>query len=101
MIEVVGWCSSAILLATLIRQVHTQWRSGATGGVSRWLFVGQCTASLGYSIYSFLLHNWVYLTSNIAILLVAIVGEGLYVRNRRLATRPGPTVTASVRAAAR
>jgi uncharacterized protein with PQ loop repeat len=87
MIELLGWSSSVILLATLMRQVYTQWRSHATAGVSKWLFIGQCTASLGYTAYSFLLHNWVYVTSNIAILATAIVGEMLFLRNRRAASR--------------
>lgn len=77
-----GWGSSLILLVTLVRQVQTQWRTRATAGVSRWLFVGQCAASVGYTVYSFRLHNWVYVSSNIAILLTAIVGEGVYLYNR-------------------
>ena len=81
--ELLGWTSSVILLATLMRQVYTQWRTRSTAGVSKWLFIGQCSASVGYTVYSFLLHNWVYVSSNIAILLTAIVGEALYVRNRR------------------
>ena len=83
--ELLGWGSSVILLATLMRQVYTQWRTRATEGVSRWLFIGQCTASVGYTVYSSLLHNWVYVSSNIAILATAVVGEGLYLRNRRRA----------------
>ncbi len=86
-VELLGWASSLILLLTLIRQVHTQWRTGATAGVSKWLFVGQITASIGYILYSFLLHNWVYVSSNIAILLTAFLGEGIYLRNRRAARR--------------
>lgn len=84
--ELLGWGSSVILLATLVRQVYTQWRTRATAGVSRWLFIGQCTASVGYSVYSFRLHNWVYLSSNLAILLTAMVGEALYIHSRRRAT---------------
>jgi MtN3 and saliva related transmembrane protein len=87
MVELLGWGSSFILLATLMRQVYTQWRSGATAGVSKWLFIGQCTASVGYTVYSLLLHNWVYVSSNVAILVTAIVGESLYLRNRRAAAR--------------
>ena len=87
MIDFLGWGSSVILLATLLRQVYTQWRTRATAGVSKWLFIGQCTASVGYTVYSFLLHNWVYVSSNIAILVTAIVGEGLFLRNRRAAKR--------------
>jgi uncharacterized protein with PQ loop repeat len=86
-IDLLGWTSSLILLLTLIRQVYTQWRSGAIAGVSKWLFVGQITASTGYTVYSFLLHNWVYVTSNVAILLTAFIGEGIYLRNRRAARR--------------
>jgi MtN3 and saliva related transmembrane protein len=81
--EWIGWVSSLVLLLTLTRQVYTQWRSEATAGVSKWLFVGQLTASTGFSIYSWLLHNWVFLFTNIAILLTAVVGEGIYLRNRR------------------
>jgi MtN3 and saliva related transmembrane protein len=81
--EWIGWMSSVILLATLIRQVYTQWKSRSVGGVSRWLFVGQVTASIGFTIYSVLLGNWVYASSNIAILLTAIVGEAIYLRNKR------------------
>jgi uncharacterized protein with PQ loop repeat len=64
-------------------QTYTQWKTKAVAGVSRWLFVGQLTASTGYTVYSYLLHNWVFLTSNIVLLLTAIVGEWLYVSNRR------------------
>jgi MtN3 and saliva related transmembrane protein len=53
-------------------------------GVSRWLFVGQATASTGYTFYSFLLHNWGYFSSNIAILVTAFLGEGIFLRNRRV-----------------
>jgi uncharacterized protein with PQ loop repeat len=86
-IELIGWGSSLILLLTLMRQVFTQWRTRATAGVSKWLFVGQLAASTGYVVYSYLLHNWVYVTSNIAILATALVGEGIYMRNRALAKR--------------
>jgi MtN3 and saliva related transmembrane protein len=81
--EGIGWFSSAVLLATLLRQVYTEWKSGSTAGVSRWLFIGQVTASIGYTVYSVLLKNWVFMTSNIAILATAMLGQALYVRNRR------------------
>ena len=35
------WASSAILSAIIGRQVVSQWKSGATSSVSKWLFVGQ------------------------------------------------------------
>lgn len=83
-IELIGWGSSAVLLITLLRQVYTQWKTQATAGVSKWFFMGQLAASTGYAIYSGLLHNWVFLTSNIAILCTAVLGQALYLRNRRL-----------------
>jgi len=86
-VDVLGWISSLILLLTLIRQVYVQWKSKSVAGVSKWLFLGQLAASTGYTIYSLLLHNWVFVSSNIAILLTAVVGEGLYLRNRRVAER--------------
>jgi uncharacterized protein with PQ loop repeat len=85
--DLLGWISSFILLVTLLRQVYVQWKSESVAGVSKWLFVGQLAASTGYTIYSFLLHNWVYVCSNIAILLTALLGQGLYLRNRRVAVR--------------
>jgi uncharacterized protein with PQ loop repeat len=82
--ELVGWASSVVLLLTLMRQVYTQWHTQSAVGVSKWLFIGQLAASTGYTIYSLLLHNLVYVCSNVAILLTAVVGEAIYVRNRRL-----------------
>jgi uncharacterized protein with PQ loop repeat len=82
-IDLIGWASSVILLATISRQVYTQWRTRATEGVSRWLFIGQLTASCGYTVYSILLHNWVFMASNIALLCTALVGQALLIRNRR------------------
>ena len=69
-----------------MRQVYTQWKSKASTGVSRWLFVGQLTASTGYTLYSYLLHNWVFMSSNIALLATAVVGEILYLHNKRKQT---------------
>lgn len=85
--DLLGWLSSFILLLTLIRQVYVQWKSESSAGISKWLFVGQLAASTGYSIYSFLLHNWVYVCSNLAILITAVMGEGIYLRNRWIAKR--------------
>ena len=81
--DLIGWASSAVLLVTIMRQVYTQWKTKSTAGVSHWLFVGQVTASIGYVIYSYLLGNWVFLTSNIALLLTAILGQCLFLHNKR------------------
>jgi MtN3 and saliva related transmembrane protein len=81
--DAIGWASAAILVVTIGRQVYSQWKSKATAGVSRWLFVGQLSASIGFTVYSYLLHNWVFLFSNTAMTAIAVVGELIYVSNRR------------------
>lgn len=79
-----GWAASGVLLLTLGRQVYVQWRERSTEGLSSWLFVGQLTASIGFTIYSWLVDNWVFVVTNIALLLTAVVGQLIYRRNRRL-----------------
>lgn len=39
-VDWLGWGASAVLLATLGRQVLVQWRERSTEGVSSWLFRG-------------------------------------------------------------
>jgi uncharacterized protein with PQ loop repeat len=84
--ELIGWSAAVVLLATLARQVYSQWKSGASQGVSRWLFVGQCAASVGFIVYSLLLDNWVFVVTNALILLTAVVGEAVYLVNARRRT---------------
>jgi MtN3 and saliva related transmembrane protein len=79
----IGLASSLILLLTISRQVYTQWKSKATSGLSRWLFIGQLAASIGFVIYSWMLQNWIFLTTNVMLVVAAVVGQVLYLRNRR------------------
>jgi MtN3 and saliva related transmembrane protein len=79
----IGWFASAVLLLTIGRQVFTQWKTHSSAGVSPWLFAGQVTASLGFTVYSYLLHNWVFLCSNVALLVTALLGQTLYWRNKK------------------
>jgi uncharacterized protein with PQ loop repeat len=81
--EWIGWASSGILLATLIRQVYKQWREHSTQGVSHWLFIGQLAASTGFLVYSYLLDNWVFVFTNAALLLTAVLGQLIYRRNAK------------------
>jgi MtN3 and saliva related transmembrane protein len=81
--ELIGWLSAAVLLATIGRQVYSQWRDGRSQGVSRWLFVGQLGASTGFVVYSWLLANWVFVVTNLLMLVTAFIGEAIYLRNRR------------------
>lgn len=80
--DLIGWASALILLLTVTLQVWKQWRSQTTAGVSPWLFAGQISASLGFVIYSFAVDNLVFVLTNSLLLLAAIVGQYLYVRNR-------------------
>ena len=58
-------------------------KSGSTQGVSSWLFIGQLATSTGFVVYSYLLGNWVFVTSNVMLLFVALAGQWLYLRNQR------------------
>jgi MtN3 and saliva related transmembrane protein len=81
--ELIGWASAVILLATLGRQVYWQWRNGMSLGVSKWLFIGQVCASCGFVVYSWLLANWVFVATNALILVTSLVGQWVYIRNKR------------------
>jgi uncharacterized protein with PQ loop repeat len=83
--EFIGWASSLLLLLTIGRQVYTQWQTRSVAGVSHWLFVGQLAASTGFTRYSLMLHNWIYVVSNVALLCTAVAGQLIYQRNSRLA----------------
>lgn len=82
MIDAIGWLASAILLATLIRQICKQARNRQTEGVSTWLFIGQASASALFVVYAVLLHNWVFIITNSALLLTALIGQWLTHRRR-------------------
>jgi MtN3 and saliva related transmembrane protein len=81
--ESVGWASSVILLLTIIMQVKKQWQSGSNEGVSRWLFTGQLASSVGFTVYSVLTWNLVFIFTNSILLLSNIVGVFIFLRNRR------------------
>lgn len=85
--DLVGWLASAVLLLTLGRQVWVQWREQSTAGVSSWLFIGQCAASSGFLLYSWLVDNRVFMVTNAMLLATGIAGQLIYRRNRRCASR--------------
>jgi uncharacterized protein with PQ loop repeat len=78
MIELIGWISSFILLLTLIRQVKKQWEDKTSEGLSKWLFVGQLIASLGFTVYSYLVGNWVFTATNGLLIINNVIGIYLY-----------------------
>ena len=86
MTDFIGWLASAILLATLIRQIVKQ--AGNKNGenekdsVSNWLFIGQATASTLFVIYSVLVNNWVFIVTNSCLLVTALVGQWITAKRR-------------------
>lgn len=78
MFEIIGWASSLILLATLIKQVHKQWKDGTSEGISTWLFIGQLAASIGFTVYSYSVGNWIFVITNGLLTINNIVGIILY-----------------------
>ena len=73
----VGIASATLLVATLLWQLRLQWRKGTAEGVSRFLFVGQLGASIGFATYSSMIGDQVFVVTNIAIGLAAIAGAVL------------------------
>ena len=81
--EAVGWVSSLILVLTIAKQVYKQWQEGSSEGVSKWLFVGQMAASLGFTIYSWLVSNWVFVVTNAVMLVNGLLGLLIVLHHRR------------------
>jgi MtN3 and saliva related transmembrane protein len=80
--ELIGWTSSLVLLLTISKQIHKQWHDDTSAGVSKWLFIGQFAASAGFTIYSLLVRNWVFVVTNGLMALSALVGLVIVLRHR-------------------
>ena len=87
MTQALGWISSLVLLVTISKQVHKQWKEGSSEGVSKWLFVGQVTASAGFTLYSLLIREWVFVFTNSLLLINGLLGLALVWHHRRKQTR--------------
>jgi MtN3 and saliva related transmembrane protein len=81
--ELLGWASSLVLLLTIGRQIQKQWKDGSSEGVSKWLFIGQLAASVGFTGYSYLVRNWVFVVTNGLMATSAIVGLLIVLHHRR------------------
>jgi len=81
--DILGWAATAILIATLQRQTLKQWKSPHPEAVSSWLFIGQMSASVLFTVYSFLLGNTVFVVTNLLLLGTAILGQVLAWRRRK------------------
>jgi len=88
MSEAIGWASSVILVLTIAKQIHKQWQAGTSEGVSKWLFIGQLAASLGFTIYSVLVRNWVFVVTNALMVMNALIGYGITMRQKRQCSSP-------------
>jgi uncharacterized protein with PQ loop repeat len=94
--EIIGWGSSVILVLTIGKQIYKQWQEESSEGVSKWLFIGQIAASLGFTVYSWLVSNWVFVVTNSLLLLSAFVGLGIVLHHRRRTShKTQPHVSAS------
>jgi MtN3 and saliva related transmembrane protein len=85
--DMVGWASAVVLALTISRQVYTQWKTKSVAGISKWMFIGQLTASAGFVVYSALVDNWIFVFANFYIFLTAVVGQIIYSRNKRHASK--------------
>jgi uncharacterized protein with PQ loop repeat len=93
--EAIGWVSSFILVLTIGKQVYKQWKEGSSENVSKWLFIGQLAASLGFTIYSWLVQNWVFVVTNAIMLMNGLAGLMIVLHHRRREQREQATETQS------
>lgn len=81
--DLLGWLASAVLVATVAYQVHKQWRTGHSEGVSKWLYIGQLAASSLFLAYSLHRGDAVFVVTNGVLLAAAGFGLTLVLRQRR------------------
>jgi MtN3 and saliva related transmembrane protein len=79
--------SSSVLVITVAKQVYKQWKEGVGEGISLWLFIGQVAASAGFVVYSWAVKNWVFVLTNLLMLVNGTFGLVLVWRERRRANR--------------
>ena len=83
MAQVIGFISSFILLLTIGKQVYKQWKEGTSEGVSKWLFIGQTAASVGFLTYSLMIKDWVFIVTNSVMVLNSLAGLAILFHHRR------------------
>ena len=81
--EAIGWISSSILVLTIGKQVFKQWKEGSSENVSKWLFIGQLAASVGFTIYSWMVGNWVFVVTNAIMVVNGLAGLFIVLHHRR------------------
>lgn len=96
MLDALGWISSLVLLVTIVEQIRKQWKTRSDQGVSSFLFVGQSAASLGFTVYSALVGNWVFTITNGLMFASALTGWFITAHFKRSGARVrGPLPNAS------
>jgi MtN3 and saliva related transmembrane protein len=78
-----GWAASVVLLAILSRRVYVRWRENSSDGVSSLLHIGQVMASAGFVIYSWMVGNRLFVVTSSAVLVTAVLGQWVQLRNAR------------------
>lgn len=81
--QIIGFVSSFILLLTIGKQVYKQWSDGTSEGVSKYLFFGQITASIGFLIYSVMKGDIVFIVTNALMVVNSLVGIAILLHHRR------------------
>lgn len=87
--SLVGWAASLLLFITVGSQVLKQIRERSCEGVSRFLFIGQLLASALFLAYAVMGGDTVFIVSNSFMLMAALVGQVVLLRNRRQAAAEG------------
>jgi MtN3 and saliva related transmembrane protein len=91
-VQWVGWLSSLILLLTIGKQVVKQWKEQTVKGISKWLFIGQTVAELGFVIYSYLVKDWVFAATNLVLLIENFIGLCIFFRFRKQRRGKSPSL---------
>lgn len=81
--QIIGFASSFILLLTVSKQVYKQWSDGTSEGVSKYLFIGQITASIGFLTYSIMKNDMVFIVTNGLMVVNSLVGIAILWHHRR------------------
>jgi uncharacterized protein with PQ loop repeat len=86
----VGVSSALVLLVTIVAQIIRQIRTPPGKGVSPWLFVGQLFASIGFTAYSVMLKDPIFIATNATLGVAALIGICVSIADRmRARERPG------------
>lgn len=80
--DLLGWAATAVLIATLSRQIYKQHRAGSVEAVSTWLFVGQMNRIGVVHRLQRPDGSTVFVVTNSLILVTAVVGQILALRRR-------------------